>query len=97
MTEPCKVEKLMSISRAEFLASLVHIAGVRETENGMWVVPLDADGSATITFNKQASVQLGGLLELPRARITIRLDGGSAEARATFFQRFDMAFQRGGG
>ena len=91
----------MSVSRAEFLASLEHAGRVSQTSGDQWVCPLEgansADGQAVITFSPAASVRLGGLLELPRARVTIRFDGGSAQARASFLRRFEIAFQRGGG
>ena len=98
------IEQLMSVSRAEFLASLEHAGRVSQTSGDQWVCPLEGansadgtDGQAIITFAPAASVRLGGLLELPRARVTIRFDGGSAQARASFLRRFEIAFQRGGG
>lgn len=99
MTGP--IVKLMSVSRAEFLASLEHVGGVRETPDGQWLCPLDASGlaagQAVIAFAPEQSVRLGGLLELPRARVTIEVTGGSAQAQQQFLRRFDIAFQRGGG
>ena len=95
------IEQLMSVSRAEFLASLEHVGSVREIADGQWLYALDGagleQGQATITFAPAPSVRLGGLLELPRARVTIRFDGGSTQARASFLRRFEIAFQRGGG
>jgi hypothetical protein len=97
MSSPDKIEKLMSISRAEFLASLEHVGGAREVSVGYWTSPLEGGGTADIHFEPVAGVRLGGLLELPRARVSIVLNGGSASARSAFMHRFDLAFQRGGG
>jgi hypothetical protein len=39
----------------------------------------------------------GGLLSLPQANITLVFDGADEATRAAFIDRFDIAFQRGGG
>ena len=95
------IEQLMSVSRAEFLASLEHAGKVSQVSGDQWVCPLvganPLGGQAVITFALAPSVRLGGLLELPRALVTIRFDGGSTQARASFLRRFEIAFQRGGG
>ena len=97
MSAPDTTEKLMSISRAEFLASLVHVGNALETADGAWTVPLDGGGNAIITFEAVPGVRLGGLLDLPRARVSIRFDGGSTAACRKFLLGFELAFQRGGG
>ena len=97
MSVPDTIEKLMSISQAEFLASLEHVGTTKQASGGYWSSALEGGGTADIHFEPLPGVRLGGLLELPRARVSIILTGGSATARREFLHRFELAFQRGGG
>lgn len=94
------VEKVMTLSRAEFASSIAAFAGKearRAAASGAPVViPIDG-GRATITFTKIEGFSFGGLVEMPRARVVIRFDGVSEWGAAEFLRRFDIAFQRGGG
>ncbi len=92
-----KIEKLMSISHAEFIASLEHVGQVKAMPDGTWSSALEGGGTADIHFEAVPGVRLGGLLDLPRAHVSLVLNGGSQQARAAFLHRFDLAFQRGGG
>jgi hypothetical protein len=97
MNAPGKIVKLMSISRAEFLASLEHVGQVKAMPDGTWSSALEGGGTADIHFEAVPGVRLGGLLDLPRARVSLVLNGGSSAARDAFLHRFERAFQRGGG
>ena len=97
MSAPDTIDKVMSISQAEFLASLVHVGNVSENSAGFWSSALHGGGTADIRYQPLQGVRLGGLLELPRARVSISFNGGTDAARRAFLHRFELAFQRGGG
>ena len=91
------VRKTMALSRREFEASMAALCGaVCRGEDGHISVALGG-GTVAITHRSLAPVRLGGLLELPRAEVTLEFDAvAEADARA-FLRRFELAFQRGGG
>lgn len=90
-------EKLMSITRAEFAASLAAVApdacldghGVARFETG--------DGCVVIRFEELPRRRLGGLVSMPQARVTLDFSELAEPKRQAFLRRFDIAFQRGGG
>lgn len=95
--KPAPVEKLMALDKAEFERSLATLA--EDTR-------LDGDGRATIAagaghailrFEALPAETLGGLLALPRARVTIAFAGLGTHEADHFLAEFDRAFQRGGG
>ncbi len=95
---PETIEKIMSLTLADFHRSVRVLApdltpGHGQTE----VVVPDGAASVRITYEPLESTTLGGLLALPRARVTISHDSGDPGLRAAFLARFDQAFQRGGG
>ena len=96
MTTFVRVEKLMSLTRQEFVAALAHVGGVESVTDGAWSAALKA-GTVTITFAALPSARLGGLLELPRAKVMLDFHNTSGDQQSEFLQRFDLAFQRGGG
>jgi len=92
------IVKVMTITHADFARSLALFdPAARLDEAG--VVVAQSDGvRAQIAFEPLPSQTLGGLLSLPRARVTITFDAAtSSPARRAFLHRFDIAFQRGGG
>jgi hypothetical protein len=91
------VRKTMALSRGEFEASVARLCGSAcEGKDGALRVPLGG-GTVSIAHRPLAPVRLGGLLELPRAEVTLAFEAvAEAEARA-FLRRFELAFQRGGG
>jgi len=96
MSGPQRIEKIMSLTHEDFLASLKHVGAWSSLGGGRYA--LDAPhGRATIGFEPLPSTRLGGLLELPRAKVTIELSEIDAAHREAFLRRFDLAFQRGGG
>ncbi|MGL4398127.1 MAG: hypothetical protein ACRCS9_16440 [Hyphomicrobium sp.] len=87
----------MSISIAEFATSIA-LMGPHTRDTDGWVTFDLPTGRVVIRFIERPGVRLGGLLALPRAEVSLRFDDKvSAADRAQFVQRFDMAFQRGGG
>lgn len=95
------VEKLMSISRAEFETGLKRIAGTAPHSNGQNGYVLADVGAERQTvccsFEALSDAVLGDLLKLPRARIKLHLASLSSDDRADFVALFDRTFQRGGG
>lgn len=94
---PTPVEKIMSLGSAEFERSLHVLAPTAKLDENGRAVLEHPPGQVELTFEPLPSQTLGGLLALPRARITlayIDLDQSDADA---FTLKFDRAFQRGGG
>jgi hypothetical protein len=95
------VEKLMSISRAEFEAGLKRLTGVAARPNGQdgYVLADISPERRTVccSFEALPDAVLGDLLQLPRARVRLHLALLSSDARAEFMLLFDRTFQRGGG
>lgn len=94
---PGRVEKIMSITLAEFEAGLARLdATAPATEQGgVYQIP-NAPGVA-IAFGKLEPAVLGGVMRLPRARVTLQLEALDGNVRAAFLALFDRTFQRGGG
>lgn len=92
-----RLQKLMSVSRAEFEASWRAFDASPPPTEGLPARLMVGEGVAEITFEAQAGVRLGGLLELPRAVVSFSFDGVEGQARDVLLVRFDRAFQRGGG
>ncbi len=89
------VEKIMSASREEFARSLAVLLGKEVPELPARVAV--GGGNVEITYEALQPARLGGLLELPRARVTLAFEGVSPADVESFQRRFDLAFQRGGG
>ena len=96
MTTPARIEKLMSLTVQEFVDTLARLGPATLQPDGTYQYALPG-GSVQISFVPQQGVTLGGLLALPRARVTLDFDGASAQIRAGFLKRFELTFQRGGG
>ena len=92
-----RIEKLMSLTLAEFHKSIAVLAGEDRSGNGNSVELLVEDGTARINYDALPGARLGGLLELPRAKVSIAFEGLSEPQRRAFLARFDLAFRRGGG
>jgi len=95
------VEKLMSITRAEFETGLARLTGGPLRPDGDGTYSLAGIGPAGeavgCSFEPLPAAVLGGLLRLPRARIRLDLAALPPEARPAFLSRFYQTFQRGGG
>ena len=93
-----RVEKIMALDLAEFHRSLKMLAPGQAMPPDACQIAVDANGKhVDIAFEPLPPETLGGLLALPRARVTLAFEGHSAGERAAFLARFDRAFQRGGG
>lgn len=95
---PERVEKLMALTLAEFHRSLKTLApgvSVEETQSE-FVIPVD-QSQVRIIFESLETETLGGLLALPRAKVTLHLGTLDKAQRSAFLLAFDKAFQRGGG
>ncbi len=95
------VEKIMSITRAEFEAGLNRLAETppRTNARGDYVLLEVGTGQQTVScsFEPLPDAVLGGLVKLPRVRVKLQLAALSGKARAEFVARFERTFQRGGG
>ena len=95
---PTTVTKIMALTLADFHRSLKTLAlDIAATGGQTEITVPQENGSVSISYEALEDETLGGLLALPRARVTIRfsnLDDAQAEE---FLARFDQAFQRGGG
>ncbi len=90
------VVKTMSLSQAEFDRSM-RILAPENAPSKFHSLPCGA-GCVVIRYDALPSVTLGTLLALPRARITLTFSTVvTADDRARVLERFDLAFQRGGG
>lgn len=94
---PAPVTKIMSLDVAEFERSLDVLAPGARLDGAGRVVVADGSGRVVLTFEPLPAQTLGGLLALPRARVSLDYQGLSAAEAARFLARFDRAFQRGGG
>ena len=93
---PFSDARTMSLSASEFAASIAKLGAHRLTPEGHPIFILDA-GSVQIRYEEAPPKLLGGLLSLPQARVTLEFSEVSDAARTAFLNRFDIAFQRGGG
>ena len=95
------VEKIMSITRAEFEAGLRRLTGTppHSNDRGDYVVAGVGAERQTVccSFEPLPDAVLGGLVKLPRVRVKLQLAALSSEARAAFVALFERTFQRGGG
>jgi hypothetical protein len=90
-----RIEKVMTLSPAEFANSVAVLVPAGAGANHV-TVPLGT-GSVSILYQALPGVRLGGLLELPQARVVLTFDNVSAAEREQFVRRFEVIFQRGGG
>ena len=95
---PQTTEKIMSLTLADFHRSVKALVPDVVAEEGQteFEIP-EMDGNVLVRYEPLESATLGGLLAMPRARVTIHI-GHLDQARCeAFLARFDRAFQRGGG
>ena len=95
---PERVEKLMSLTLADFHRSLKTLSpDMAIVDSQTDVIVATVSGDVRIVYKALESATLGGLLALPRARVTLNLKQLDQGEREVFIARFDRAFQRGGG
>ena len=97
MAHDVRIDKLMSLTLAEFQLTIAPLAGA---PLGSAVtaakVPLSV-GHVTIHYEPRPSVRFGGLLDLPRALVSLTFTGVPDQEQIAFLKRFELTFQRGGG
>lgn len=96
MTQPDKVEKVMSLTAQEFTETLAYVGTAEKKPDGAYEFALTA-GTVRVSYAPLPSVTFGGLLTLPRAKVTLNFSGVSDSAREIFLKHFDLMFKRGGG
>ena len=97
-TPPELVEKTMSLNLAEFHRSLKTLQRDVMLDAGQKEIIIPAgNAEIRIVYEPLERATLGGLLSLPRAKVTLHMDGLGKVEREAFLTRFDKAFQRGGG
>ncbi len=97
-TPPERVVKTMSLNLAEFHRALKTLAPdvcVKDAQTEIVIASNQAE--VRIVYQPLEKATLGGLLALPRARVTLHLGELRKEQRQAFLTCFDRAFQRGGG
>ncbi|GBE44802.1 hypothetical protein BMS3Bbin10_02907 [bacterium BMS3Bbin10] len=95
---PGRVEKIMSLDLKEFHRSLTALGPDMALGEGQQQIVISADGGEVrIAYEPLEKAALGGLLALPRAKVTLCFGELSEAERRAFLARFDRAFQRGGG
>ncbi len=92
-----RVEKIMSISRGEFDASLAALDPSAKLSPTGFANVTCTGVNAEIKFQELPARVLGGLLTLPQASVRITIADAADAQAAEFLRRFDIAFQRGGG
>ncbi len=97
-TPPDRVVKTMSLNLAEFHRALKTLAPdvcVKDAQTEFVIASNQAE--VRIVYQPLEKATLGGLLALPRARVTLQLAELGNTERQAFLMAFDRAFQRGGG
>lgn len=95
---PGRVEKIMALDLTEFHRSLKALAPNVALADAQAEVAIRVSGKTVrIAYEPLEEATLGGLLALPRARVTLFVEDLEESDRQAFLARFDRAFQRGGG
>lgn len=93
------LQRLMSISHAEFLRCLEPLARdypCHIEESGRRIVLTAEAGEIDIRLGEEGVRRLGALT-LPETAVTFHFESGDDEAVERFLSRFDLCFRRGGG
>ena len=92
-----RLHREMTITRAEFLRSLVHaVAPATFIVDGRSISVVGAPGKVEINLSEERERRIA-LLRLPVVDVEIELSGFAPDALERFLAQFDRAFQRGGG
>lgn len=87
----------MSLTLTEFQAQIAPLLGHRLEAHLHSVELAIGTGRVVVAYEPRPSVRFGGLLELPRALVSLTFDDVTDSGQSRFVERFDRAFQRGGG
>lgn len=91
------IEKLMSLSLREFQTTLSALIGRSVGEHETAVTHALGTASVAIAYIPQPSVTFGGLLQMPRALVSLTFADATEAERSAFLTKFDNHFRRGGG
>jgi|GEM_PF-1505072 len=92
-----KISKEMALTQKMFLDTLGRALGSDAyTWDGTCAVLSTGTRTFTITFEPQANFALGGF-SIPRAKVSLELDGYSSQDAEAAVARFERYFHRGGG
>ncbi|MDD9876486.1 MAG: hypothetical protein OXR84_03490 [Magnetovibrio sp.] len=97
MAGPVTITKEMAVTHADFFRSIVNAfepGGYRREADR--IVAEDGERRLEITLGPEGTRQIA-LLAVPATPVTLTFDGYSEAERAAAMERFDRAFQRGGG
>ncbi|MDA7949337.1 MAG: hypothetical protein MPJ78_17895 [Hyphomicrobiaceae bacterium] len=95
---PDTAEKIMSLTLADFHRSIKALAPDLVAQEGQTTFTVvEGDTDVLIRYEPLEKATLGGLLAMPRARVTIEHGNLDTSRCKAFLARFDRAFQRGGG
>ena len=88
----------MALTLDEFHRSLKYLApgAVIEDAQTEFIIPMGAS-QVQVIYEPLESATLGGLLDLPRARVILHLEKLDQDQQDAFLASFDRSFQRGGG
>lgn len=93
-----RIVKDMALTPEIFLRDLPRaMAGLDYAVEGHRVAAAGEGRSLTIELKPLPPRVLGGLLSLERSEVTLSFEGWSEAEQAAFLERFDRAYQRGGG
>ena len=91
------IKKEMAVTHADFFRSLPNaLAGESQTANGNRVTLESDAGTWTIELGPEGKRRIA-LLAVPQTPVTLTFEGYSDAQREDALERFDRAFQRGGG
>lgn len=93
-----QIVKTMSLSAHEFRRSLAFFAPetAGSGEQNLYHLGTEHKG-LSIALEEMEPFRPGGLIVLPRCRITLTFTGYTADQRAAMLARFDRIYFRGGG
>jgi hypothetical protein len=97
MADSARVEKQMSLSPTEFRATLAFLTLGPVPDDAVEVALAVGGGRVVIAYSARPSVRFGGLLDLPRAVVSLTFHAVSPADQTAFVKRFEQTFQRGGG
>jgi len=91
------IQREMTLTHADFFRLLpTALKGIEYTVAGDAIRFRLGEMQATITLAPEARRTIGAL-ELPLTKIRFVFDGAGKEAIREFFERFDLAYRKGGG
>lgn len=98
MTDTTTIKKQMGITHHEFVRLLPQALGSHRFHVHGDRVDVENDHGHRVHIELgEESVRQIALMRIPTTPVTLTFEGYDADARTAFLQRFDRAYQRGGG